>query len=516
MTKNQTTESELQRRIGELERQNRILERRISHAGEILGQEALSMAERANAWLAAVIESSDDAIVSKDLNGVVTSWNRAAERIFGYTASEMIGSSILRIIPPHLESEERYILAKIRAGERINHYETLRQRKDGQPVRISVSVSPVRDSTGAIVGASKVARDVTAQFEADRAQGLLAAIVASTDDAIISKDLKGVVTSWNPAAERLYGYKSVEMIGQSILRIIPVELRAEEDHILAQISAGHRIEHFETVRLAKDGRRVDVSLTVSPIRDAAGRVVGASKIARDVTEQRDAQRRKDEFLAVLAHELRNPLAPIRNAIAIFGDPRMDEPQRERARQIAERQFQHMARLLDDLLDVSRLSMGRVDLKLERSDLGDLVRLGIEATGSLMEAKHHHFEADLAAEPLPVDVDSVRIVQTVANLLTNAAKYTDPGGCIRITTRREGREAVVAISDNGIGFAPAMKERLFTAFSQEQVAVNRAAGGLGIGLALVRDFVTRHGGSVAAESPGRNLGSTFTVRLPLAG
>src|SRR4051812_45655554 len=195
---------DLHRRIGELESRNQDLERLISQAGEILGEESLSIAHRANAWLAAIVASSDDAIVSKDLNGIVTSWNPAAERIFGFTAEEMIGSSILKIIPEHLHSEETHILSRIRQGLRIDHFETTRRRKDGRMVNISVTVSPVLDTHGRVMGASKIARDVGAEREGERARGVLAAIVESSDDAIISKDLSGIITSWNRSAQRLY------------------------------------------------------------------------------------------------------------------------------------------------------------------------------------------------------------------------------------------------------------------------------------------------------------------------
>jgi PAS domain S-box-containing protein len=628
---------DLHRRIGELENRNRELERIISRAGEILGHESLAIAQRANAWLAAIVASSDDAIVSKDLDGIVTSWNPAAERIFGFTSGEMVGASILKIIPEDLHSEEKHILSRIRQGLSIDHFETIRRRKDGRLVNISVSVSPVRDSNGRVIGASKIARDVTAQREAERARGLLASIVESSDDAIISKDLTGtvtswnraaerlygytpeemvgqpvlrivppelhdeeqrilakvragervehfqtirvtkagrrveveitvspvrnaagaiigaskvardltakreadrtsatlaaiilgsddaiisktldgIVTSWNPAAERLYGFTADEMVGQSILRIIPVQLYFEEEHILSKIRAGERIEHFETTRMRKDGKIVHVSLTVSPVRDSLGRLIGASKIARDITGQRDAQRKKDEFLAVLAHELRNPLAPIRNAIALFGRPDATRAQQERAHAIAERQFQHMSRLLDDLLDVSRITRGRVELKMQRVELRSLVQQAVDATRTLMAERNHDLRVSHSEEVLFLEADPVRITQIVQNLLTNAAKYTDPGGTIALSTRRVGDEAVIEVTDTGIGFDPEMKSRLFDLFSQDQRALARAAGGLGIGLALVREFVERHGGTVTGDSEGRGKGSSFVVRLPLS-
>jgi PAS domain S-box-containing protein len=469
-------------------------------------------ADRARAALAAIVESSDDAIISKDLEGRITSWNRAAERLYGYSAQEMLGQSVLRIIPPELRDEEARILQKVRGGQRLEHFETVRLTRDGRRIEVALTVSPVRSASGEIIGASKVARDLRSQREGDRAKAILAAIVMSSDDAIISKDLRGVVTSWNPAAERMYGFRAEEMIGSPIAKIIPPHLHEEEASILARIRAGLPIDHFQTTRVRKDGTTFPVSITVSPIRDPVGRVIGASKIARDITQQQEAQRKKDQFLAVLAHELRNPLAPIRNAISLFAKP-LTEPQRARAQAIAERQIDHMSRLLDDLLDVSRISTGRVELQRARVDLKRLAADALDATRGLMTGKRHRVEVALDDEPLWLDADPVRITQILANLLTNAAKYTDAGGEIRFAVAREADQAVVTVSDNGIGFSPEMAERLFSLFSQDERAQSRASGGLGIGLALVREFVERHGGTVEAHSAGPDKGSRFTVRLP---
>src|SRR3954469_15138555 len=263
------------------------------------------------ARLAAIVESSDDAIISKDLNGIVTSWNQSAERIFGFTADEMIGQSIRRILPADRQTEEDVVVARVRSGEKVDHFETVRQRKDGTLVPISLTVSPIHDDNGVVVGASKIARDI-------RDRKRLAGIVESSDDAIISKTLKGIVTSWNPASERMFGYTAEEMIGQSIRRIIPADRQTEEDHVVYRLRRGEKVEHFETIRQRKDGSMIPISLTVSPNHDDRGYVVGASKIARDIRDRREAEAErarlltaaqqasqlKDEFLATLSHELR--------------------------------------------------------------------------------------------------------------------------------------------------------------------------------------------------------------------
>jgi len=241
--------------------------------------------ERGAAHLAAIIDSSEDAIISKDLDGTIRSWNRAAERLLGYQAAEMIGTSIRRIIPLDRQSEEDDVLASVRQGRVVDHFETIRLRKDGSLVPISLTVSPIRSATGDVIGASKIMRDQTRMHQAQRDAFHLSAIVDSSDDAIVSKDLDGIVLSWNTAAERMFGFTADEMIGRSIRLLIPPDRQAEEDDVLAHIRRGERVEHYETVRQRKDGTRLSISLTVSPIRNETGRVVGASKIARDVTER---------------------------------------------------------------------------------------------------------------------------------------------------------------------------------------------------------------------------------------
>ena len=235
--------------------------------------------------LARVVESSDDAIVSKDLNGIILSWNRAAERIFGYTAAEAVGQSIRMIIPADRQSEEDTVLERIRAGEPVTQFETIRQRKNGEFVPISLTVSPIYDDHGVVIGASKIARDITDRVSAAAAGRRLKAIVDSSDDAIISKDLNGIITSWNAAAERMFGYTEQEAIGMSIRTLIPADLQAEEDVVLAKIRAGDKVDHYETLRHHKDGTSLRISLTVSPIRNDRGEIVGASTIARDITER---------------------------------------------------------------------------------------------------------------------------------------------------------------------------------------------------------------------------------------
>ena len=353
-------------------------------------------------------------------------------------------------------------------------------------------------------------------------QGLLAAIVESSDDAIISKTLDGIITSWNPAAERLFGYSPEEAVGQSVVALlIPDDRKDEENGILERLRRGGRIEH-ETVRKTKDGRLLDISLTISPVRDANGEIVGASKIARDITEQkrvaselREADRRKTEFLALLAHELRNPLGPIRHAVKILRarTPRPEEL--EWATNIIDRQTEHLTRLVDDLLDVARITRGTIELRKERVDVTTTLMGAVEVSGSQIEKHRHQLFVTPPSEPLQVEGDAMRLTQVVTNLLDNAAKYTDPGGRIWLSAEQEGDDAVIRVRDTGIGIAREALPHIFEMFTQTGASLERTHGGLGVGLALVDRLVKLHGGSVTAASGGAGAGSEFTIRLPVA-
>ena len=297
---------------------------------------------------------------------------------------------------------------------------------------------------------------------------------------------------------------------------------------MARLRGGERIESLETVRVHEDGQLLDVSLTISPLFDAAGAVVGASTIARDIGPQKDAERRiyalmarldendrrKDVFLATLAHEIRGPLAPIRNSLEILKRAPPDGPMLEPALAALDRQVSQVERLVDDLLDLSRITHNRLELRRRRVALGSAIDQAVEACRPLADRSGHELRIERCEVPLHVYADSVRLTQVVTNLLTNACKYTEPRGLIRITTRREGTQAVVSVADTGIGIAAHMLPQVFEPFAQSIQATARSQGGLGIGLALVKQIVELHQGTVAAFSEGVNRGSEFVVRLPL--
>jgi len=488
------------------------------------------------ARLAAIVASSDDAIVSKTLDGVITSWNPAAERMFGWTAAEAVGRHITLIVPEDRRAEEDEVLARLRRGEPVDHLETVRITKDGRLVNVSLTISPIKDATGRIVGASKVARDISERHDRAMALARLAAIVESSDDAIVSKTLDGVITSWNPAAERMFGWTAAEAVGRHVTLIVPEDRRAEEADVLDRLRRGERVEHFDTIRVTKDGRLVDVSITVSPIKDHAGRIVGASKIARDVTERRRIEdqrsrllareqearrqaealnRTKDELLATVSHELRTPLNAIFGWARMLESAAMDEPGRARAIKAILRSASAQARLVEDLLDLSRIVTGRMRLDVEIVDLAGVVEATLDAVRPAAGAKDIELEASLDPSLGTIAGAPHRLQQVVWNLAMNAVKFTPPGGRVQVSARRADGAVEIVVADSGEGIAPELLPHVFEPFRQEDSSSTRAHGGLGLGLTLVRQLVELHGGRVRAESPGKGRGATFTVTLPVA-
>jgi len=357
--------------------------------------------------------------------------------------------------------------------------------------------------------------------ESERDRMLLAAIVESSDDAIVSKTLEGTVSSWNSGAERLFGYTAAEIVGRPITTIIPPELLHEEPAILAKIRQGERVDHFETRRRAKDGRLVDVSITVSPVRDGTGRIVGVSKVARDISERkrveerfREADRRKDEFLAILGHELRNPLAPVRNVAAALHRMSGGDPLQEQLCHTLDRQVQHMTRLLDDLLDLSRITQGKIRLRNEEVDIRQVISRAVETSRSAIDARHQVLEIAVPDRPLRVHGDLDRLVQALGNLLNNATKYTHERGTISVTAAASGSHLELQVRDTGVGIAPELLPRLFEPFVQAERTLDVSQGGLGIGLTLVRGIMEQHGGHVEAFSAGPGLGSRFVMHMSL--
>jgi PAS domain S-box-containing protein len=475
--------------------------------------------------LEVTLASIGDAVLVADTNGRVTFLNSVAERLTGWSVLAAKGRPLVEVFPIVNERTRAPVedpVAKVlQTGVIVglaNH--TVLLARNGREVPIADSAAPIRLPDGTMFGVVLIFRDITEERRAEHARAWLASIVESSDDAIVSKTLDGCITSWNPGAERLFGYTSEEIVGKPITTIVPPELYAEEAEVLARLRRGERVEHFETLRVAKDGRRIDVSLTVSPIRDEHGEIIGASKIARDISERRHSERqlreaddRKDKFLATLAHELRNPLAPLRNSVELLLRLEAGRPELRMACDIIDRQLQQMTHLVDDLLDLSRIRTGRIDLLTQSVDLGALLQALEYSLRAVFQGMRQQVTVAIPGDPVYVTGDRARLIQVFSNILTNANKYTPAGGHIRIELEACGSDALVRIRDSGIGIPPDMLEEVFELFAQVNRSSHRTRGGLGIGLAVARRLVELHNGRIEARSAGEGQGSEFLIRLP---
>jgi PAS domain S-box-containing protein len=524
--------------------------------------------ERARALLAAIVESSEDAIVSKSLQGVILSWNRGAERIFGYPADEAIGRHITLIIPPERHGEETAILARMARGQRIEHFETVRRTKAGRLITVSLTVSPVRDAAGNIIGASKIARDVTARRFADdmlRKQSQTLRLLWESASVLLTAEeptamMQALFARIAPhLALDVYLYFSPTETGEALDIRSHAGLSEEQAGRLGRIGfsdgacgvAAARRERIVAAKiqesrdpLLEQARMLGLRTCVCSPLVAEGRLLGVLTFgsrrrelfepdeleflqtishyvtvvcerARLLRELRDTDRRKDEFLATLAHELRNPLAPIRNALQIMA--LSDEvSELEHARSMMERQIGQMVRLIDDLLDVSRITVGKLELRKERVAVAAVLASAVETSRPLIDASGHVLHVAGTPEPVYVDADPVRLAQVFSNLLNNAAKYMDRGGRIDVASVRRDGEVCVTISDTGRGIPAEALASVFDMFSQVDRSLERSHGGLGIGLTLVKRLVELHGGRVDVSSDGPGKGTQVSVHLRAVG
>jgi PAS domain S-box-containing protein len=559
-------------------------------AGRIVGAVSLvhetpsALAENAQAWLAAIVESSDDAIVSKDLDGVITSWNQGAQKLFGYTASEIVGRPVTVLIPRERLDEEALILSRIRSGQRVDQYETVRRHKDGTSLPVSLTVSPILDARGTVIGASKIARDISATKSAldalardkaalsqlhDVAHAFSRPDASFTDALHTMLDAAILITESDKGTVQLYDEESGALkivahrgFDDSFLEFFKSVGPDEAGACGAALARAERVLVADVATspvLARDDVRkvlIDAGVRAvqsTPLLSTSGTPLGmlsthyreprrldepecrlldvlARQAADYLERRRDEQQReqllriaerarldaesasqvKDEFLAMLGHELRNPLAALRNAVTVAT---LDARRRPRALEIARSQTEQLAGLVDDLLDVARFTQGQVSLRRTRVSVHDVLQRSLDATRPAMEERRHVLNVELPAEPVHLDADAVRIEQAITNLLTNSAKYTGPEGSITVAAEREGDMAVIRVRDNGVGIAPESLTRIFELFAQGERTLDRAPGGLGIGLTLVRRIAELHGGSIEALSPGLGQGAEFVLRLP---
>jgi PAS domain S-box-containing protein len=479
-----------------------------------------SEAEKAQRRLAAIIESSEDAIASKDLNGIITSWNKSAERLFGWTAEEIIGQSVTLIIPKELHDDEPKILRKIRAGERIEHFQTVRVHKNGHRIDVSLTVSPIKDAQGNVIGAAKIVRDISRQKKLEEAALRLAAIVESSDDAIASKDLNGIITSWNRSAEKLFGYTADEIIGKSVTLIIPPELHHDEDMILSKIRRGEKIDHFETIRVHKSGERIEVSLTISPVRDENGKVIGAAKIVRNITESNKIERalRTTEKLAAagrmaatVAHEINNPLEAVTNLVYLAKRDLSNNDKVASYLELASRELDRVAHITRQTLGFYRDTSSPIPLNVTQT-LEDLLLLYEKRLESRSIKVVRQFEEDVEITALAGEIR-----QAFSNLITNALDAMPSGGTLvlRVSKAHEWSNSNIhgvriTILDTGSGIDAKHRKSVFQPFFTTKRDV-----GTGLGLWITRGIIEKHHGSIRLKSRTgeENHGTAFSIFLP---
>ena len=479
--------------------------------------------------LASIVETSDDAIISKSLDGIIQSWNASAERLFGFTAEQAISRHISLVIPPERIAEEDEIIAKLKAGERVDHFETERVRSNGERIQVSLTISPIKDDSGKVIGASKIVRDVTQQRHTEADRERFVTLIENSTDFVGISDLNGAPLFVNRAGLEMVGLESIEQVRR--LSVADFFFPEDQDLMMKEffplvMSEGHgeveiRFRHFKT------GEARWMSYKVLTLKDAADRPTAYGTVSQDITDRRrmeddlrrlaanlsEIDRRKNEFIATLAHELRNPLAPMSNMIEVLKRSDGDREMLVRARETIERQLGQMVRLVDDLLDVNRITHDRLELRKSEVELASVIQQAIEVARPLIDSAGHELRVTLPEQPVYLDADPARLAQVFGNLLNNSSRYTKPGGTISIAATQADGEVVVTVKDNGAGIPKDKLATIFDMFTQVDRTPERSQGGLGIGLTLVKRLVEMHGGSVEASSRGEDQGSEFVVRLP---
>jgi PAS domain S-box-containing protein len=502
----------------------RLREEKLKLTAEIARREAADhSASATESRFRLAIEAGKMGIWEWDSEQNVVTWSPAMEELFGLDPGTFEGSYegyLDRIHPADRDEAKNAVMGALAEGgsDFERRFRTI--RPDGT-LRWIASRGKGKFDNGRLVGLHGICYDVTSDVFAEEASARLAVIVKTSDDGIVSKDLNGTILSWNQGAERIFGYQADEIVGKSIDILLPDDRKEEEQVILGKLRAGESLDHFESVRVRKDGREIFVSATISPIRDSSGKIIGASKIVRDITERKQAEarladedRRKDVFLATLAHELRNPLAPLQSAVGVLRVAQSDPSVLDNVIPVMQRQLDQLVRLVDDLLDVSRITSGKLNLRLDWNDISSVISTAVEAILPAMKAKSQDLQVDISEGGFHIYADGARISQVVANILHNASKFSPPNSNIHLQVNRDMAGALIQVRDEGIGLTADQIPYIFDSFSQVESSLKHSNGGLGIGLSLVQGLVEKHGGKVTATSAGIGKGTEFRIFLPI--
>jgi PAS domain S-box-containing protein len=505
-------------------------ERELVEAKEALERKTKELAHSL-AMMRATLEATTDGILVTNARGEITGYNRKFFEMWGLSQETMNAREhreLLQITAPRFKEPDKFRsrIEEIYASSPSESFDLL-ELSDG---RTFERFSRIQVVEGRNVGRVWSFRDITERKRAEedlrQQREWFQVTLSSIGDAVITTDTRGRITFLNPVAEAMTGWTTEQASGKPVEKVFDIinedtreRARNPVQKVLAEGAVVGLANH--TALIARDGTERSIEDSAAPIRDAAGNISGVVMVFHDVTERRrverallEADRKKDHFLATLAHELRNPLVPIRNGLKILEIAGSNSATAGNALSTMGQALDQMVRLVDDLLDMSRITTGKLQVRKERVELAAVVRAAVEAIRPLVDEQRHELSVTLPAASILLDADPTRLAQVFSNLLNNAAKYSESGGRIALAAERQGNEVVVRVTDTGIGIVAEDLPRIFEMFTQVDMEIERSRGGLGIGLALVKGLVEMHGGAVEARSGGSGKGSEFIVRLPI--